>query len=122
MAAPYAWEVESDSEHDGPDGGDVHACMSAEDAAAELVELLTFLKHSGKLPAIYASQIAWFASRAGAVDATLANMGLPLAGRVARIHASSTGRSTSTSRPNTSGTRWGSRRTGSTTEPARSRS
>ena len=77
MAAPYAWEVESDSEHDGPDGGDVYACMSAEDAAAELVELRTFLKHSGKLPAIYASQIAWFASRAGAVDATLAKMGLP---------------------------------------------
>ena len=77
MAAPYAWEVESDSEHDVPDGGDVYACMSAEDAAAELVELLTFLKHSGKLPAIYASQIAWFASRAGAVDATLAKMGLP---------------------------------------------
>ncbi len=68
--APYAWEVESDSEHDGPDGGDVYACMSAEDAAAELVQLLAFLKHSGKLPAIYASQIARFASRAGAVDAT----------------------------------------------------
>ena len=46
----------------------------------------------------------------------------PVAGRVARIHASSTGRSTSTSRPSMSGTRWGSRHTGSTTEPARSRS
>ena len=77
MAAPYAWDVETDTDHDGPDGADVYASMSPGEAAAELVELLTFLKHSGKLPAIYASQIAWFASRAGAVDATLAKMGLP---------------------------------------------